>query len=97
MIEPPRGDAPWERLQLITNGVDTSYGRSWIRPKPAAAADAKEFLTSRKKKPLLNFANHRNMTGVVNQPKGGDPVSHCLPSRVIDEAWVIVRAKEFRA
>jgi len=23
MIEPPRGDAPWERLQLITNGVDT--------------------------------------------------------------------------
>jgi hypothetical protein len=97
MIEPPRGDAPWERLQLITNGVDTSHRRSWIRPKPAAAADAKEFLTSRKKKPLLNFANHRNMTGVVNQPKGGDPVSHCLPSRVIDEAWVIVRAKEFRA
>jgi hypothetical protein len=48
-IEAPRGDAPWERLQLITNGVDTSHGRSWIRPKPAAAADAKEFLTSRKK------------------------------------------------
>jgi hypothetical protein len=58
---------------------------------------AKEFLTSRKKKPLLKSANHRNMTCVVNQPKGGDPVSHCLPPRVIDEAWVIVRAKEFRA
>jgi hypothetical protein len=23
MIEPPREDAPWERLQLIINGVDT--------------------------------------------------------------------------
>ena len=73
-------------------------GGFWIRPKAARGSGTLlRILNFAKKKPLLNSANHTNMFCVVNQPKGGDPVSHCLPSRVIEEAWVIVRAKEFRA
>ena len=64
---------------------------------PDENANPKEFLTAREKFLLSNFSNHRNMPVVVNQPKGGDPVSHCLTPRVIDEAWVIAPAKEFRA
>ena len=33
---------------------------------------------------------------VVNELKGGDPVSHCLSPRVICRAWVIVRAEKDR-
>ena len=62
-----------------------------------SAPFANKSLASLQKITLPNFANHTNMFGVVNQPKGGDPVSHCLTFRVIDEAWVIVPAKEFRA
>ena len=53
-------------------------------------------LTSRRNFLLSNSANHLNMPHVVNQPKGGDPVSHCLQPRVIDRAWVIVPAKDLR-
>ena len=73
-----------------------SAGRALSDPANGPKAFNNALGSSRKSR-LSKTTNHSKMAPVVNQPKGGDPVSHCLQPRVIDKAWVIVPAKEFRA
>src|SRR5271166_6332835 len=99
-VRPPSSAPPPGALEsprcpaYAENALSDQFARTRI---PARDPALNKPLTSWRNFLLSKSANHRNMRLVVNQPKGGDPVSHCLQPCMIDKAWVIVPAKEFRA